>query len=299
MKNMTIQSNKAILVLWVLLAYTALLMHASPILAAHQEVGGEGDDEFSYIEGSDRGPERWGELKEKWATCGDGNLQSPINLRNERLVVTSKLGELKSSYKPRYAILYNRGHDIQLQWEGDAGFTEINGTKYFLKQIHWHHPSEHYFNGYRFDLEAHLVHTSANGGVAVVSIMYAYGRPDSFLSKLEKHIWSIAEEKTQEDVGVIDPNDIKVGGKRYYRYVGSLTTPPCTEGVIWTIYRSIMSVSRDQVKALTCAVEEDAKKNARPLQPLNNRKVYLYCPGYPGLNTESMFDSGSDSIDVS
>ncbi|KAK9168584.1 hypothetical protein Syun_000724 [Stephania yunnanensis] len=198
------------------------------------------ENEFSYIKGSDKGPEHWGELHKEWAACGNGKLQSPIDLSNKIVKITSELGMLKTCYKPFDATLKNEGHVIMLQWNGDAGFLEINGTKYFLKQIHWHHPSEHVINGLRFDLEAHLVHASANNEKAVLAVMYKLGAPDSLLSELEGQIRHLsADNKTEANVGAIDPSHVKIGGWKYYRYSGSLTTPPCTEGVIWTINEQV------------------------------------------------------------
>ncbi|KAK9158637.1 hypothetical protein Scep_005211 [Stephania cephalantha] len=257
-----------------LLTFASIFLHSKPILA--QEV--EDQKEFNYISGSEKGPERWGELHEEWADCKKGDLQSPIDLLNKRVEVVTNLGKLKRSYKPSNATLKNRGHDIMLQWNGDAGSIEINGTEFELRQLHWHSPSEHTINGNRFDLEAHLVHVSADNRIAVIGVMYDIGRSDSLLSELEEKIRSLAGNKTQENVGVVDPRHVKIGGIKYYRYLGSLTTPPCTEGVIWTINRKIMTVSREQVTALREAVHDHAEKNARPLQPINHRKIYLFSP---------------------
>ncbi|KAK9158640.1 hypothetical protein Scep_005214 [Stephania cephalantha] len=183
MKNMMMNPSKPILVFGALLVFLALLMDSRLILA--QELGPDDENEFSYIKGSDKGPEHWGELQKEWAACGNGKLQSPIDLSNKIVQITSELGMLKTCYKPFDATLNNEGHVIMLQWNGDAGFLEINGTKYFLKQIHWHHPSEHVINGLRFDLEAHLVHASANNETAVLAVMYKLGEPDSLLSEVK------------------------------------------------------------------------------------------------------------------
>ncbi|XP_061360462.1 alpha carbonic anhydrase 7-like [Gastrolobium bilobum] len=262
-----------------LLILVTILLH-STIWTGAQEV--EDEHEFDYIKGSKKGPSHWGELKKEWAACKNGAMQSPIDLSSHRVRVVPKLGELKKSYKPQNATLKNRGHDIQLKWEGEAGSIKINGTEFFLHQCHWHSPSEHTINGRRYDLELHMVHESLNtkgkNKVAVVGLFYNIGAPDPLLSKLSKYIKSMVDEEAERSIGIIDPSEIKLGGKKYYRYMGSLTVPPCTEGVIWTINKKIRSVSRAQVKLLREAVQDHAERNARPVQPLNRRGIQLYSP---------------------
>ncbi|XP_062015350.1 alpha carbonic anhydrase 7-like [Rosa rugosa] len=244
-----------------------------------QEV--EDEREFDYVEGSEKGPNHWGQMKKEWAACNNGGMQSPIDLSNKRVKIIPKLGKLKKSYRPSNATVKNRGHDISLQWEGDAGSVRINGTDYLLKQCHWHSPSEHSINGRRYDMELHMVHLSPDPNVtnkiAVVGVLYKFGRhPDSFLSKLRRHVRSMTDRKEQRNIGKIDPREIKMGGNNYYRYMGSLTVPPCTEGVIWTIHKQIRSVSREQVKLFRSAVHDYAERNARPVQPLNLREIEMY-----------------------
>ncbi|KAJ4725082.1 Alpha carbonic anhydrase [Melia azedarach] len=255
--------------------FVVLLLLSRP--AASQEV--EDETEFSYEEGSEHGPSQWGEIHSNWSACKYGRMQSPIDLLNERVKVVSHLGRLKRSYKPSNSTLRNRGHDMMLEWEGGAGTLQINGTEYVLKQCHWHSPSEHTINGQRFALEGHLVHESSDGKVAVVGIMYKIGRPDSFLASIANHLAQVAGSTEREKVvGVIDPRAIKLGSRKYYRYIGSLTIPPCTENVLWTIVRKVRTVTREQVRSLRVAVHDDANSNARPLQPLNLRSVKLYRP---------------------
>ncbi|KAB1199703.1 Bifunctional monodehydroascorbate reductase and carbonic anhydrase nectarin-3 [Morella rubra] len=278
-----------------------------------QEV--EDEREFDYIEGSKKGPSHWGEIQKDWATCKNGTMQSPIDLSSRRVKMIPQLGELEINYKPCNSTVKNRGHDILLQWEDDAGSIRINGTDYFLEQGHWHSPSEHSINGRRhsfyllslflfekserinysactyfkkrvsrgrYDLELHMVHVtedpSVKNKIAVIGLFYKIGQPDAFLSKLMRNIASMAEIKAERNMGVIDPREIKMGCKKYYRYLGSLTVPPCTEGVIWTISRKIRTVSRGQVKLLRDVVHDYAERNARPVQSHNNREVQFYGP---------------------
>lgn len=260
-----------------LLILLAIILHSTSWISA-QEV--EDESEFDYIKGSEKGPSHWGELKKEWETCKSGTMQSPIDLSSHRVRVVPQLGDLKKYYKPQNATIKNRGHDIELKWEGDAGSININGTKFFLHQCHWHSPSEHTINGRRYDLEVHMVHESksANGKkkIAVVGLLYKVGGPDPLLNKLSKFIKSMVNEESEKNIGVIDPSEIKLGGKKYYRYLGSLTVPPCTEGVIWTINKKIRSVSKSQIKLLREAVHDHAERNSRPIQPLNRRGIQLY-----------------------
>ncbi|XP_050225412.1 alpha carbonic anhydrase 7-like [Mercurialis annua] len=226
-----------------------------------------------------RNSERWGLLHKEWSACSNGSMQSPIDLLSERVEVVSHLGRLKRRYQPSNATLKNRGHDMMLKWESGAGSLQINGTEYFLKQCHWHSPSEHTVNGKRHALEIHKVHESKDGKIAVVGIMYTIGRPDSFLLSLEERLRLVVGTKEIETVaGIVNPKDIKLGSRKYYRYIGSLTIPPCTENVLWTIFGKVRTASRKQVNLLRVAVHDQSDSNARPIQVINGRSVQLYRP---------------------
>ncbi|XP_047180194.1 alpha carbonic anhydrase 4-like [Vigna umbellata] len=232
------------------------------------------DEEFGYKEGSSNGPENWWRLNPKWRVCGKGKRQSPIDLSDKVVHEFPQLGNLQKYYKPAPALLKNMGHVIMVKWNGNAGQLNINGTYYKLVQCHWHTPSEHTFNGTKFELELHAVHQNSKGEIAVIGIWYKIGRPDRLLSKLLKNLKSLGEKDI--DLGVINPRIIKFGSRKYYRYVGSLTTPPCTEGVVWTIVQKVKTVSREQLRALKEAVHHGYENNARPTQELHGRQVWLY-----------------------
>ncbi|XVF75744.1 hypothetical protein PTKIN_Ptkin13bG0211700 [Pterospermum kingtungense] len=255
------------------------LSYLVPIaIASSAEVDNE--TPFTYTEGTGKGPNEWGHINPHWKLCDTGKLQSPIDLLSENVQVLPSLGKLKRDYKPASAVVKNRGHDITVRWKGEAGKININGTDYKLLQCHWHSPSEHTFNGTRYDLELHIVHLSAYKEIAVISIVYKYGRPDRFLSRLFHHIKTIRNE--ERNLGIVNPGDIKFGSRKYYRYVGSLTVPPCSEGVVWTIVKKVRTVSREQVRALRNAVHDGFESNARPTQRLDGRPVFLYTPRMAG-----------------
>uniref|UniRef100_A0A0E0IC12 Alpha-carbonic anhydrase domain-containing protein n=1 Tax=Oryza nivara TaxID=4536 RepID=A0A0E0IC12_ORYNI len=226
------------------------------LLSATAPVAGAEDDGYSYIPGSPRGPQNWGSLKPEWATCSSGKMQSPINLGLLDLTLAPGLGNLNYTYQNANASVVNRGHDIMVRFDGDAGSLTINGTAYQLRQMHWHTPSEHTIDGRRYDMELHMT--------AVVGVLYAIGAQDEFLHKIVN--------------GGVDPNVAKEHDIVYYRYMGSLTTPPCTEGVIWTIVRKVHTVSLSQLALLKAAVVNGNEKNARPLQDVNNRNIGLFIP---------------------
>ncbi|PQQ05426.1 alpha carbonic anhydrase 7 [Prunus yedoensis var. nudiflora] len=251
------------------------------LLLSYQATSDEVEDEreFNYEDDSEKGPARWGEIRQEWSLCNKGSMQSPIDLLDDRVEVVSDLGRLQGSYRPRNATLKNRGHDIMLKWEADAGFIRINGTLYQLKQCHWHSPSEHTVNDKSFDLEVHLVHQSPTGKIAVTGILYKIGEPDPFLTSMMDYLVDISgTSEKQKVVGMVDPKQIKTGSTKYYRYIGSLTIPPCTQDVIWTIIEEVRSVSSEQVKFLRVAVHDESDTNARPVQPRNRRIVQLYKP---------------------
>lgn len=258
----------------VFLATLFFINAASPVTSQGVE-----EEEFSYKSGSETGPEHWGELHKDWSVCGKGEFQSPIDLSDKRVQVLHHLGQLRSSYRPASAVMKNRGHDIMIEWENETGGIWINETKYLLKQVHWHSPSEHTINGRRYSLELHMVHQSADNKTAVVGILYTIGRPDPFLAKMEGYIKKVGAlaESEEEKLGMVDPRDIRKGSRKYYRYMGSLTAPPCTEGVVWTIIRKVRTVTKEQLNLLIEAAR-DHTENARPLQPINKRTVGLYRP---------------------
>ncbi|XP_010521744.1 PREDICTED: alpha carbonic anhydrase 7-like [Tarenaya hassleriana] len=241
----------------------------------------EDEHEFNYEMEGERGPKNWGKLKPEWKMCGRGKMQSPIDLLNKRVRIVSHLGRLKRDYRPSNATLKNRGHDMMLRFEDGAGRIHVKGRPYTLRQIHWHSPSEHTINGKRFALELHMVHESKNGRFAVVTILYKIGRPDTFLQSLENGLEEVSDKhEAEKNIGIIDPKKIKFGSRKYYRYIGSLTTPPCTQNVVWTVLKKVRTVTREQVRLLRVSVHDDSNSNARPIQRRNKRRVYLYRPRY-------------------
>ncbi|PHT71476.1 hypothetical protein T459_26580 [Capsicum annuum] len=246
--------------------------------ATGKNAGGknEVDDEkpFSYLLGTTEGPYKWGTLKPNWKICDTGLFQSPINFRNKTVKVTKRIPHFTPNYKISSATIMNRGHDIKLQWEGDAGSITLNGTVYKLIQCHWHTPSEHKVDGQSLAMEAHLIHQSVNGKLtAVIGILFNIGPPNPFLNELIHHAKTV--DRKGKKVGLVDPNKLGVKAEPFYRYIGSLTVPPCTEGIVWNVLHQPRTVSMDQMMALRNAVNDGFQVNARPTQGLRRRPVYL------------------------
>ncbi|TKW10865.1 hypothetical protein SEVIR_6G196000v4 [Setaria viridis] len=261
-----------------LLAAALLLSAAVPGATAQQD--SEDEHGFSYVPGSPNGPDRWGKINTLWAECSNGEMQSPIDLSDDRVTLVRSLGFLNYSYRPAEASIVNRGHDIQVKFSGDAGRLVINGTVYHLRQLHWHTPSEHTVDGRRYDMELHLVHQTTENKTAVIGVLYETGNiPDLFLKTLEPSIRRIGDTRDREEpIGVVDPNGARATGSVYYRYMGSLTTPPCTEGVVWTVFKKVRPVAKYQLEILREAVADGYEDNARPLQEVNNRDISIFRP---------------------
>ncbi|KAJ3705946.1 hypothetical protein LUZ61_009651 [Rhynchospora tenuis] len=231
---------------------------------------------FNYVPGSDIGPDRWGVINENWTTCGTGREQSPIDITEERIQEQPDLGRLLQKYQPAKATLKNQHIYLEVEWNGNAGSIIINGFTYNVSQFHWHSPSEHTINGQRYDLEMHIVHQNIVNEIAVIGVLYAYGPPDPFIAKLEPFIRN-ANNVEEQPIGVVDPREAQgVNTTKYYRYMGSLTVPPCTEGVFWTVLDNVRTVSIEQVNLMKQALPEEFRNNSRPLQNINVRTIGLH-----------------------
>ncbi|XP_058088408.1 alpha carbonic anhydrase 1, chloroplastic [Magnolia sinica] len=228
------------------------------------------------------GPTQWGNLSPDYQVCSNGKLQSPIDIVKKDVVSDNQLGPLVKDYGPANATLVDNGFNIAIQLESDAGGITIQGKSYRLKQLHWHSPSEHTIDGVRYPVELHLVHKSDDGNLAVTAMLYKFGDRDSFLTQLKDHIDQLAKEACGGDedalvpLGILEAKEMEKTTQKYYRYIGSLTIPPCTENVIWSIPAKVRELTMEQVAALKAPLDASCKNNARPTQPLNGRQVQLH-----------------------
>ena len=207
-------------------------------------------------------PERWGNLSPDFRVCSLGMEQTPVDLTG---AIRAEAGAVEPNFQPMPLRIVNNGHTIQVNCP-PGSTTKINGATYDLAQFHFHHPSEHLLNGSRFDLECHFVHRNAAGDLAVVGVFL---RPGAANAALEP-IWQAMPAKEGPEVqtaATIRPADLLPRDRAYFRYFGSLTTPPCSEGVLWTVYRDPIEISREQVVRFA----QLFPANARPVMPLNRR----------------------------
>ncbi|XP_020246867.1 alpha carbonic anhydrase 1, chloroplastic-like isoform X2 [Asparagus officinalis] len=241
------------------------------------------DAVFGYGNGPN-GPQHWGSLNPQWRLCNGGGRQSPINIAKENITDRPKPETLARDYADAKATLVNNGYNIMVRYDEGVGTAFIEEKNYSLQQVHWHMPSEHTLNGERYDAELHMVHKKDNF-YAVVAILYKIGHPDTFLNQLMDGLEKLAKEKCSDNqeasvpVGVIDNKSLRRSTKKYYRYEGSLTAPPCNEGVIWSILGKVREMSPAQAAALRAPLAEAYRNNSRPIQPSNGRSVWMVDEG--------------------
>jgi carbonic anhydrase len=211
------------------------------------------------------GPEHWGELDEAFALCGIGKSQSPIDVTNASV---EDLANLSFHYQPSEVNILNNGHTVQVNYDSGS-YMELDGVRYDVLQFHHHAPSEHALNGKLYAAEFHIVHKNADGGLAVVGILVEEGAENPAFAA---YINNLPVEKSDvKDAGVtIDVADFLPTIQTTYRYSGSLTTPPCSEGVKWNLLTTPIEMSAAQLTALENLFEHG---NNRPVQPLLDRTL--------------------------
>ncbi|KAA3463970.1 alpha carbonic anhydrase 1, chloroplastic [Gossypium australe] len=229
----------------------------------------------SAIDGHN-GPDRWGKLNPTFSPCSTGKRQSPINIQRNLTVHNKLLKPLTRNYKSVNATLVNRGYSVGVFFEESPGDLWINGKNYSLQQFHWHLPAEHHIEGQRFAAELHMVHRAADNSAVVVSMLYQESKADPLFSRIMEGLKHLGKENTEVPLGTLNINELNRRPRKYYTYVGSLTTPPCTENVIWIILGKVMSISKEQITTIDSPLNSHCKKNARPCQPLNGREVDMY-----------------------
>ncbi len=215
-------------------------------------------------------PENWAEI-EKNSDC-DGKNQSPINIIVDHTVKINSIDNLKVFYTPETIIskVENNGHSIQFDFEpGDS--IRYKKEIYHLKQIHFHEPAEHLVNGIRYPIEIHFVHKSDQNNLTVLSVFGEEGEV-SDLYGFFKTFLPIKNGESKEINYAVDLTSLYPKSRNFYSYSGSLTTPPCTEGVNWVIFKDAIVLSYAQALKLK---DNMPLNNYRNEQPLNDRKVYL------------------------
>ena len=218
-----------------------------------------------------RGTLTWGRLDPEYAACGHGHEQSPIDIRGARL--NKALAPIEFHYLAGPVTLVNTGHTVQVT-PGPGSYIVAGGVRYDLVQFHFHHPGEEAVSGKITDMDIHLVHKSADGKFAVVAIRLSEDittPPNAVLAALWPHLPATAGA-TEKITDPVNPGGLLPADRGYWTYMGSLSAPPCTEGVRWFIFEQEMTLSRGQLKAFATLY----KLNSRPLQDAHGRKIEAY-----------------------
>jgi len=222
---------------------------------------GEHQPHWTYV--GKEGPKHWGDLSADFAACSLGHRQSPVDLTDAH---RTDIGEIQLQWKPVAPVVSNNGHTIQAA-AVDGNTTTFGGKTYALLQSHFHHPSEHTIGGQRAPLEAHFVNRGADGKLLVLGVMITEGAANPEIAKL----WQAAPSKTGEAQAkqTIDLTSLVPAQSKFYRYEGSLTTPPCSEIVDWIVFADPITASREQIDTFAKLYPD----NSRPLQQLHERTI--------------------------
>ncbi|WP_199249336.1 carbonic anhydrase [[Phormidium] sp. ETS-05] len=222
----------------------------------------------SWHYGGAHNPTKWGDLKPEYAACKNGSSQSPINLDPAKISKANP-AKIEFSYQDVPLNITNNGHRIQVNYP-PGSWVKIGEQKYDLLQFHFHTPSEHTVSNQAAGMELHLVHKNQAGNLAVVAVLIQEGKPNELLALLWEDI---------PDIGEVEESDLKINASKllpanraYYSYSGSLTTPPCSEGVNWQVLATPIEASPEQIEEFA----EIYHVNARPVQPVNQRQITLH-----------------------
>jgi len=212
------------------------------------------------------GPANWGDLDPAYGACATGREQSPVDLTR---AVGAALADPLPEWRPVPLRVIQSGHTIQVNALGGGRLT-LDGAQYELLHYRFHHPSEHRIDGAAYPMECHFVHRGAEGTLAVVAVLIAEGEAHPAIEA----IWRLMPEQAGEAAdpdALLDPTALLPDERVSFRYAGSLTTPPCSEVVQWVVFRRPITASAAQIERFAALFPS----NARPVQPLNRRKLLL------------------------
>jgi carbonic anhydrase len=210
------------------------------------------------------GPESWGRLHPDFATCANGQRQSPIDIRDG---LKLELDPVLFDYRESAVRVIDTGHTVQVNVAG-GNHIEVMGRRYELQQFHFHRPSEERIDGRSFDMVVHLVHRDADGRLAVVAVLLQRGAAQPLIQT----VWNNLPLERGAEQPVRAPLDLGLllpAERAYHVYMGSLTTPPCTEGVLWVVMKTPVGVSQDQIEIFGRLYP----MNARPVQAASDRLI--------------------------
>lgn len=210
------------------------------------------------------GPENWGKLKAEFATCAKGTRQSPIDIRDGIRVDQEPI---QFDYRHNQFRVLDNGHTIQASLSGSS--ISVLGKTYELLQFHFHRPAEERINGRAFDMVAHLVHRAADGKLAVVAVLFEKGREHPLIQAVWNNLPLERNQEVMPPFTTINAADLLPERRDYYSYMGSLTTPPCAEDVLWLVMKEQQQMSEEQMAVFARLYAN----NARPIQPGFGRTI--------------------------
>jgi carbonic anhydrase len=234
-----------------------LAIAAAPVAPAPRH-----SNQWSY-EG-ETGPANWGRINSDWAKCGTGTRQSPIDLRDGMKV---DLEQIVFDYRPSGFNVVDNGHTIQVA-VGMGNYITVQNRTYELVQFHFHRPSEERINGKGTEMVVHLVHKDAEGKVAIVAVLLERGLPNPMIQTVWNNL-PLEKNDTVTPSVALDVNDILPAAREYFTFMGSLTTPPCSEGVLWLVMKKPMPASPAQMALFSRLYP----LNARPTQASGGRVI--------------------------
>lgn len=223
------------------------------------------DDKAHWSYSGHGGPEQWGGLKPEFSLCGSGKNQTPIDLDG---MIEADLPAITFDYQAAGDEVINNGHTIQVNFGSGSSIT-VDGQQFQLKQFHFHAPSENHIQGKSYALEGHLVHADKDGNLAVVAVMFEPGAANEVIGQA----WKVMPEKAGDKSALgakVSAEGLLPAQRDYYRFNGSLTTPPCSEGVRWLVMKAAMTASADQIEQFSHVMHHPTN---RPLQPVFARPV--------------------------
>jgi len=213
------------------------------------------------------GPLGWGKLDPAYQACAKGRQQSPIDIRGAHL--NKALPPVEFHYLGGPVTLENTGRTIRV-YPAPGSYIVYQGTRYDLEQFHFHHPAEEAVKGKLTDMDVHLVHKSADGKQLVIAIRFTMdrGNPNAVMAMLWPHLPKTvgATEKVSD---FVNPGGFLPADRGYWTYIGSLSAPPCTEGVRWIIYENDLTLSLEQLRTFMILY----RMNSRPLQDPHGRRI--------------------------
>lgn len=214
------------------------------------------------------GPRAWATLSAEYAECGVGRRQSPIDLPVTAGTERAADATMHVFHHPHAVDVANNGHTLQVTYD-DGDSLALDGVEYQLVQYHFHAPSEHTFAGQHFPLEVHLVHRAPSGALAVVGVMVENGPPNAAFDALTAHLPTATGASTHLERVAVDIDRLLPETRHAFRYTGSLTTPPCTEGVNWLVLRTPVAIAPAQIERLAGVLHH----NNRDVQARHGRPV--------------------------